>query len=118
MRFNDLFKNRRNIYFVSLIIMALLLAGGVWQYNNYLSARMSELDFENQLDELDKLLEEQNDIGAKIIEDIPAEAGSEEPIKEVANTDADTKKKATPIVPNAPTASNNKEKNGFNNYNL
>ncbi|MDF2533308.1 MAG: hypothetical protein K0Q65_2889, partial [Clostridia bacterium] len=56
MRFNDLFKNRKNIYFVSLIIIALLLAGGVWQYNNYISGKMAGLDFENQLDELDKLL--------------------------------------------------------------
>ena len=68
MKFNDLFRNRRNIYFVSLIIIALLLAGGVWQYNNHIGSKMAELDFENQLNELDKLLEEQDDVGVQIIE--------------------------------------------------
>lgn len=112
MNFNDLFKNRRNIYFISLIVMALLLAGGVWQYNNYISGKMAELDFENQLDELDKLLEEQDDVGVKIIQDKPEEIGTEEPIKEVANTTADTKKKTPPVVPNGPTAKNGNEKPG------
>lgn len=110
MKFNDLFRNRRNIYFVSLIIMALLLAGGVWQYNNYISGKMADLDFENQLDELDKLLEEQDDVGIKVIEDIPAEDSSEEPIQEVTNTNKDPKKKTTPTGPNMPTASKSDEK--------
>lgn len=111
MKFNDLFKNRRNIYFVSLIIMALLLAGGVWQYNNYVGGKMAELDFENQLNELDKLLEEQNDVGVQIIESNLEEGGSEEPIKEVANTNTDTDKKAPPAVTNGPTAKKSDEKN-------
>lgn len=110
MKFNDLFKNRRNIYFVSLIIIALLLAGGVWQYNNYISGKMAGLDFEDQLDELDKLLEEQNDVGVKIIEDRVVDGGGEEPIKEVANTNAAPPKKTTPVLPNTPTASNGDEK--------
>ena len=110
MRFNDLFKNRRNIYFVSLIIMALLLAGGVWQYNNYISGKMAGLDFENQLDELDKLLEEQNDVGAKIIENREVDGAGDEPIKEVANTDATPPKKPTPEGPKMPTASKSDEK--------
>lgn len=104
MKFNDLFRNRRNIYFVSLIIMALLLAGGVWQYNNYISGKMAGLDFENQLDELDKLLEEQNDVGVKIIEDTAVNGSEEEPIKEVANTNSEPPKKTTPVGPKTPTA--------------
>jgi murein DD-endopeptidase MepM/ murein hydrolase activator NlpD len=111
MKFNDLFKNRRNIYFVSLIIMALLLAGGIWQYNNYISGKMAGLDFENQLDELDKLLEEQNDVGVKIIEDTTVDGGSDEPIKEVANTNSNKPpKKLTPAGVNMPTASKGDEK--------
>jgi murein DD-endopeptidase MepM/ murein hydrolase activator NlpD len=110
MRFNDLFKNRRNIYFVSLIIIALLLAGGIWQYNNYISGKMAGLDFENQLDELDKLLEEQNDVGAKIIEDIEVGGGGEEAIKEVSNTNNEPPKKPTTEGPNMPTASKSGEK--------
>ncbi|HYE11245.1 MAG TPA: M23 family metallopeptidase [Patescibacteria group bacterium] len=110
MKFNDLFSNRRNIYFVSLIIIALLLAGGVWQYNNYISGKMAELDFENQLDELDKLLEEQDDLGVKIIEDTSAEGGTEEPIKEVSNTDNNAKEKTPPVVPKTPTAGKSNEK--------
>ena len=106
MKFNDLFKNRRNIYFVSLIIIALLLAGGVWQYNNYISGKMAGMDFEDQLDELDKLLEEQNDVGVKIIEDTATDGSSEEAIKEVANTNTAPPKKATPTLPLTPTASN------------
>lgn len=111
MKFNDLFRNRRNIYFVSLIIMALLLAGGVWQYNNYIGSKMAELDFENQLNELDKLLEEQNDVGAQIIESPTEDGIAEEPIKEVANTNTDTKSKKPPVVPNGPTATKADEKN-------
>jgi murein DD-endopeptidase MepM/ murein hydrolase activator NlpD len=110
MRFNDLFKNRKNIYFVSLIIIALLLAGGVWQYNNYISGKMAGLDFENQLDELDKLLEEQDDVGVKIIEDRAVDGSGEEPIKEVSNTKDAPPKKTTPTVPNTPTASKGNEK--------
>jgi murein DD-endopeptidase MepM/ murein hydrolase activator NlpD len=110
MKFNDLFRNRRNIYFVSLMIIALLLAGGVWQYNNYISGKMAELDFENQLNELDKLLEEQNEVGAQIIQDRPEEGGSEEPIKEVANTNTDTKKNTPQVVPNGPTAKKSEAK--------
>lgn len=111
MKFNDLFKNRRNIYFVSLIIMAMLLAGGVWQYNNYVGGKMAELDFENQLNELDKLLEEQNDVGVQIIESNLEEGGSEEPIKEVANTNTDNDKKTPAAVTNGPTAKKSDEKN-------
>lgn len=110
MKFNDLFKNRRNIYFVSLIIIALLLAGGVWQYNNYISGKMAGLDFEDQLDELDKLLEEQNDVGVKIIEDRVVDGGSDEPIKEVANTNTAPPKKTKPVLPNTPTGNNGGEK--------
>lgn len=111
MKFNDLFKNRRNIYFVSLLMIALLLAGGVWQYNNYLSYKMSQLDFENQLDELDKLLEEQNDIGAQIIEDKPdEESRNDGEIKEVANTDPGNKKPSNPPIINGPTAKTGEDK--------
>jgi murein DD-endopeptidase MepM/ murein hydrolase activator NlpD len=107
MKFNDLFRNRRNIYFVSLIVMALLLAGGVWQYNNYISNKMAELDFENRLNELDKLLEEQDDLEAQIIEETPSEDVSEEPIKEVSGTNAEAK---PPAKPKSPTAQNTEEK--------
>jgi|GEM_PF-6344807 len=112
MKFNDLFRNRRNIYFVSLIIMALLLAGGVWQYNNYIGGKMAELDFENQLNELDRLLEEQNEVGVQIIEGTTEDSNTEQPIKEVANTGtiADTKKNKPPVVPNGPTAKKTDEK--------
>lgn len=104
MKFNDLFRNRRNIYFVSLIIMALLLAGAVWQYNNYIGDKMAELDFENQLKELDKVLDQADDMGVKIIESAPAADGSEEPIKEVANTDPGTPKPKKPSDVKGPTA--------------
>lgn len=104
MKFNDLFRNRRNIYFVSLLIIAALLAGGIWQYNNYISSKMAELDFENQLKELDKLLDEQNDVGVKVIEAEPAEGSTDEPIKEVSSTNVDTKNPTKPSDVKGPTA--------------
>lgn len=111
MKFNDLFKNRRNIYFVSLLMIAMLVAGGIWQYNNYVGYKMSKLDFENQLNDLDKLLEEQNDIGLQIIEDKPAESSNTDgQIKEVLNTNPDTKKPSAPIVINGPTAKTDNDK--------
>ncbi len=111
MKFNDLFRNRRNIYFVSLLVIALLLAGGVWQYNNYITGKMSQMDFEKQLNELDKLLDNQEDVGAKIIDNNP-EASSEEPIKEVANTNPDSQKTTKPpTVPSVtPTAKSDGDK--------
>lgn len=110
MKFNDLFRNRRNIYFVSLLVIALLLAGGVWQYNNYITGKMSQMDFEKQLNELDKLLDNQENIGAKIIDNSP-EASSEEPIKEVANTNTDPQKTKPPTVPSVtPTAKGEADK--------
>lgn len=112
MKFNDLFKNRRNIYLVSLLIIVFLLAAGIWQYNNYLENKMSQLDFEKQMSDLDKLLEEQDDIGAQIIEDKLEEQGTEDDqIKEVSNTDNETKKPPKPPVVNGPTAAKSSNNN-------
>jgi len=111
MKFNDLFKNRRNIYFVSLLMIAFLVAGGIWQYNNYVGYKMSQTDFENQLNDLDKLLEDQSEIGAQIIEDEPAESRNiDGQVKEVANTNPDTKKPSAPIIINGPTAKTDNDK--------
>lgn len=111
MKFNDLFKNRRNIYFVSLLMIALLLAAGVWQYNNYISYKMSQIDFENQLNELDKQLQEQNDVGVEIIEDNQSEDSNKDgEIKEVANTDTGAKKPPKSPVINSPTAKTGEDK--------
>jgi murein DD-endopeptidase MepM/ murein hydrolase activator NlpD len=111
MRFSDLFKNRRNVYFVSLLMIALLLAGGVWQYNNYISYKMSQLDFEKQLSELDKQLQEQNDVGVQIVEDNQSEDNSNDgEIKEVANTDPGTKKPSKLPIINGPTAKTGEDK--------
>jgi murein DD-endopeptidase MepM/ murein hydrolase activator NlpD len=101
MKFNDLFRNRRNIYVVSLLVIALLLAGSIWQYNNYITSKMSQMDFEKQLNELDKLLENQEDVGAKII-DNSIDTSRDEPIKEVANTNTNKDPKTTTKPPAVP----------------
>lgn len=109
MKFNDLFKNRRNIYFVSLLLIGLLLAAGVWQYNNYISYKMSQLDFENQLNDLDKQLQEQNDVGVQIVEDTQDKSDDGQ-VKEVANTGTDAKKPPKQPVVNGPTAKTGEDK--------
>lgn len=110
MRFNDLFGNRRNIYFVSLMIIALLLAAAAWQYNNYISGKMAEMDFEKQLSELDKLLEEQDDVGAQIIEETPADSAKEESIKEVSGTGTNAQPPKIPADQKWPTAKADEQK--------
>lgn len=110
MRFNDLFKNRRNIYFVSILMITMLVAGGIWQYNNYVGYKMAKLDFEDQLNDLDKLLEEQDDLGVQIIENKPDESSTEGKIKEVLSTSPNTKKSNAPVIINGPTAKNDNNK--------
>ncbi|MEA4847694.1 MAG: M23 family metallopeptidase [Clostridiaceae bacterium] len=50
MKFRREFKNRY-IYFVVLLIAALLTAGGVLQYRNYLADKQAQLDFERSMEE-------------------------------------------------------------------
>ncbi|HYF84401.1 MAG TPA: M23 family metallopeptidase [Clostridia bacterium] len=50
MKFNREFKNRY-IYFVVLLIAALLTAGGLIQYRSYLDDKQAQLDFQKSLEE-------------------------------------------------------------------
>lgn len=66
MKFNREFKNRY-IYFLVLLIAALLTAGGLLQYRNYLEDKRAQLEFEKSLEEYT----DEADLGdtAMIIED-------------------------------------------------
>lgn len=66
MKFSREFKNRY-IYFIILLTAALLTAGGLLQYRNYLEDKRAQLEFEKSLEEFT----EESDIGstAQVIED-------------------------------------------------
>lgn len=74
MKFNREFKNRY-IYFVVLLIAALLTAGGLMQYRNYLEDRRAQLEFQKNLEEY----AEEAELGdtAQVIEETLEEDGSE-----------------------------------------
>lgn len=86
MKFNNLFKNRRNIYFTVLIFTALLLAGGFWQYRNFLNEQNAQLELQKNLEDIYGA-EDKTYTGIEIIEE-NANGDSKEnpPIKEVAST--------------------------------
>lgn len=66
MKFNREFKNRY-IYVVVLLIAALLTAGGLMQYRNYLEDKRAQLDFQKNLEEYTN--ESGMDSAAQIIEE-------------------------------------------------
>jgi murein DD-endopeptidase MepM/ murein hydrolase activator NlpD len=66
MRFNREFKNRY-IYFVVLLIVALLAAGGLLQYRGYLEDKRAQLEFQKSLEEYSE--ESGLDSAAQIIEE-------------------------------------------------
>ncbi len=108
MKFNSLFKNRRSIYFTVLVLVTLLLAGGLWQYRNYIVAR-------NVQDELQKNLEElyeedgNNDAAVQIIEDKSDGYVEENTAHEVANTEEAKKVKPEPKTTAAAKPSGSKQ---------
>jgi len=66
MKFNREFKNRY-IYFIILLIAALLTAGGLLQYRNYSEDKRAQLEFEKSLEEFTE--ESDTDSIAQVIED-------------------------------------------------
>ena len=66
MKFNREFKNRY-IFFVVLLIAALLAAGGLMQYRNYLEDKRAQLDFQKSLEEYTE--DSELDSTAQIIEE-------------------------------------------------
>lgn len=90
MKFRREFKNRY-IYFVVLLIAALLTAGGIIQYRNYLSDKRAQLEFEKSFE--DYIDEPMPDSAAHIIEEKPDEsidgnAGEIQDATEVSNSNS------------------------------
>ena len=88
MKFRKEFKNRY-IYFVVLMIAALLTAGGVLQYRNYLSDKRAQLEFEKSFE--DYIEESEPDYTAHIIEEktdgsIDGNVGEIQDATEVSNS--------------------------------
>ena len=106
MKFNNLFRNRRNIYFTVLIVTALLLAGGVWQYRNFLVNQNAQLELKKSLEEMYGA-EEKSYTGIEVIrENANGENQENPPIKEVVNTD---NRKPVAMTNNNNEAKNNPE---------
>ena len=74
MKFRKEFNNR-HIYFLVLLIAALLTAGGVMQYRNYLLDKQAQLDFEKSMEEY--IEESEPSSTAQIIEEKAESGGSE-----------------------------------------
>jgi murein DD-endopeptidase MepM/ murein hydrolase activator NlpD len=88
MKFLERF-GKRYIYFVVFLAVALLVAGSVWQYSNYIEGRRAQLEFEKSLE--DYYGEEPNkDSAVQIIQEKTdgegTEAADTADIQEVANT--------------------------------
>jgi len=78
MKFRKEFNNR-HIYFLVLLIAALLTAGGVMQYRNYLLDKQAQLDFENSMEEY--IEESEPSSTAQIIEEKAESGGSENAVE-------------------------------------
>ncbi|MFZ5353346.1 MAG: peptidoglycan DD-metalloendopeptidase family protein [Bacillota bacterium] len=94
MKFGDLFKSRRNIRVTVLLIVLLLVAGGIWQYRNFVNDRIAQLEKQNLGDELDEGLNAQVnlDTGLEVIDKDGSENEEKLPITEVSKTDSTTVK--------------------------
>ena len=109
MKFRKEFNNR-HIYFLVLLIAALLTAGGVMQYRNYLLDKQAQLDFEKSMEEY--IEESEPSSTAQIIEEKAESGGSENAVEtpdatEVSNSSSvkitedkkDTKEKVNEAKP-------------------
>jgi murein DD-endopeptidase MepM/ murein hydrolase activator NlpD len=86
MRFNRELKNRY-IYFVVLLIAALLTAGGLMQYRGYLEDKRAQLDFQKSLEEYGE--ESDMDSAAQVIEDkVDGVGGDTQDATEVTNSNS------------------------------
>ena len=88
MKFRREFKNRY-IYFVILLIVGLLTAGGVLQYRNYLADKRAQLEFEKSFE--DYIEESEPNSTAHIIEEkvdesIEGNVGEDQDATEVSNS--------------------------------
>lgn len=84
MKFNREFKNRY-IYFVVLLIAALLTAGGLVQYRNYLEDKRAQLEFQKSLEEYTE--DSELDSTAQIIEEkLDGNIGETQDATEVSNS--------------------------------
>ena len=109
MKFRKEFNNR-HIYFLVLLIAALLTAGGVMQYRNYLLDKQAQLDFEKSMEEY--IEESEPSSTAQVIEEKAESGGSENVVEtpdatEVSNSSSvkitedkkDTKEKVNEAKP-------------------
>jgi murein DD-endopeptidase MepM/ murein hydrolase activator NlpD len=80
----------RYIYFIVIIAAALLIAGGIRQYNNYIEDKRAQMEFEKSLEEYGAE-ESEDDAAVQIIENVTDEVKPETvdtaDIKEVTSTD-------------------------------
>ena len=83
MKFSNLFRSRRNIFFTVIIILAFLLAGGLWQYKNIVEERQLQAKLDEEMKQYYK--ETNTDTGMQIIDEKTEEESSDQ-IKEVTNT--------------------------------
>jgi len=84
MKFNREFKNRY-IYFVVLLIAALLTAGGLMQYRNYLEDKRAQLEFQKSIEEYGQ--EPELDTAVQIVEDnVDGVGGDTQDATEVTNS--------------------------------
>ncbi len=84
MKFNREFKNRY-IYFVVLLIAALLTAGGLMQYRNYLEDKRAQLEFQKSIEEYGQ--EPELDTAVQVIEDnVDGVGGDTQDATEVTNS--------------------------------
>lgn len=114
MKFNGLFKNRRNIYFTVLILVTLLLAGGLWQYRNYIVGNNAQNELQKNLEELYGEEAGNNDTAVQIVEDTLDGSVEENVAHEVANTEAAKKVKPEQKSTKAANPSGNKQTNTQN----
>lgn len=83
MRFNKEFKNGY-IYFLVLLIAALITAGGLLQYRNYLEDKRAQLELEKSLEEYNE--ESDNNIAQVVEEEPNVEAAETTDATEVSNS--------------------------------
>lgn len=93
MKFNSLFKNRRNIYFTVLVLATLLLAGGLWQYRNYIVGKNAQNELQKNYEELYGEETGREDTAVQIVEDQMGGGVEENVAQEVASTEAAKKVK-------------------------
>lgn len=87
--------NNRYIYFLVLLIAALLTAGGVIQYRNYLMDKQAQVEFEKNMEEY--IEDSELDSLAQVIEE-PGESSGNEAVEETSDATEVSKSNSVKIT--------------------